>query len=413
MRILVLSNLYPPYYLGGYELRCQDVVNCLRDRGHTVWVVTSTYGVGKPTKDEHVYRVLRSRWDSLRTPQTRRQRLFAEVYNNMRLRQTITRVGPEVISCWNMLGISNSLVATAQGSGVPVVFHIEDDWMLREDPWLKLWSNLDRSWARAVKSLIRPVVDRVVPTMLSPYSGTYWVFISEYRKRQHVCAGLPVADAPVIYGGIPVDLFQGRRFEQFSFARPPRRMLFVGVLTHQKGAHLGIEALAQLQRDGHRDLTLTIVGQSINQEYTCALKQSVQDKALSEQVRFIGAVDRAELPAIFSQHDLLLFTSTVPEGFPLTILEAMASGLVIVSNVNGGHGEILKDGENALTYPCADASILAQCIKRLIDQPYVARSLAEAGYRLVRREFTLDRMADKYEYFLGRVIEGVSSVPVL
>jgi glycogen synthase len=43
MRVLVLSNFYPPHFIGGYELGCRDVVEGLKARGHDVRVLTSTY----------------------------------------------------------------------------------------------------------------------------------------------------------------------------------------------------------------------------------------------------------------------------------------------------------------------------------------------------------------------------------
>ena len=62
MRILTLSNLYPPHYVGGYELRCGKVVEALRRRGHSVEVLTSNHGVGgdrPPAEDNSVNRSLR------------------------------------------------------------------------------------------------------------------------------------------------------------------------------------------------------------------------------------------------------------------------------------------------------------------------------------------------------------------
>src|SRR5574341_1246443 len=58
LKVLVVSNFYPPHYIGGYELGCRDVVNELRARGHTLKVLTSTYGVGAPQVDGDVYRWL-------------------------------------------------------------------------------------------------------------------------------------------------------------------------------------------------------------------------------------------------------------------------------------------------------------------------------------------------------------------
>ena len=47
MRILVVSNLYPPHIIGGYELGCRDIVEALKRRGHELLVLTSDYGIGK------------------------------------------------------------------------------------------------------------------------------------------------------------------------------------------------------------------------------------------------------------------------------------------------------------------------------------------------------------------------------
>src|SRR6185295_6527398 len=52
MKILVLTNLYPPHYLGGYELICHAVVNALRARGHTVQILTSNHRVENPRGSE-------------------------------------------------------------------------------------------------------------------------------------------------------------------------------------------------------------------------------------------------------------------------------------------------------------------------------------------------------------------------
>ncbi|MBN2391114.1 MAG: hypothetical protein JXR84_10330, partial [Anaerolineae bacterium] len=52
MRLLFLSNLYPPFDIGGYEQWCQEMAVCLRQRGHTVHVLTSRYGVNGVSRSE-------------------------------------------------------------------------------------------------------------------------------------------------------------------------------------------------------------------------------------------------------------------------------------------------------------------------------------------------------------------------
>src|SRR5215212_3273863 len=58
LRVVVVTNYYPPYFIGGYELGCRDVVEALKSRGHQVRVLTSTYGVNRPEHSGDVYRWL-------------------------------------------------------------------------------------------------------------------------------------------------------------------------------------------------------------------------------------------------------------------------------------------------------------------------------------------------------------------
>ena len=61
VRILVISNLYLPYHIGGYELVCADVVDALRERGHELRVLTSSRGQGMSDAPLHVLRILEAR----------------------------------------------------------------------------------------------------------------------------------------------------------------------------------------------------------------------------------------------------------------------------------------------------------------------------------------------------------------
>src|SRR3954471_8860223 len=60
MKILVINNLYPPHYVGGYELHCEQVTEGLRARGHEIQVLTSDFTSDRPDVPQpHVHRALR------------------------------------------------------------------------------------------------------------------------------------------------------------------------------------------------------------------------------------------------------------------------------------------------------------------------------------------------------------------
>ena len=58
MKILFLSNLYPPHVIGGYETLCMEAVEGLAKRGHEVSVLTSTYGYDREITEGNIYRLL-------------------------------------------------------------------------------------------------------------------------------------------------------------------------------------------------------------------------------------------------------------------------------------------------------------------------------------------------------------------
>src|SRR4051812_34697317 len=116
MRVLVLSNLYPPNAMGGYELSCRDVVDRWRARGHEVTGLTtagSISGVVEPSVSEpHVRRELHWYWHEhafLRPPL--RSRLALERANHQALRLAVADVRPDVVSVWHMGGMGLSLLA--------------------------------------------------------------------------------------------------------------------------------------------------------------------------------------------------------------------------------------------------------------------------------------------------------------
>src|ERR1035441_1878376 len=73
----------------------------------------------------------------------------------------------------------------------------------------------------------------------------------------------------------------------------------------------------------------------------------------------------ADMAAVYKRHDVLLHTPEWAEPFPLTALEAMACGLPVIGSTAGGAEELLRHGENSLTYPPGDAAQLAARMQAL------------------------------------------------
>src|SRR5260370_36566624 len=130
MKILVISNFYPPHYIGGYELGCRDVVEALKARGYEVRVLTSTYGVGQPECDGEIYRWLEARihWKGPRWVQ--RAKVFKmEVNNQNALRRLSQIYTPDVVYLRNLGLVSVSLALFAQRWAFRQCSFVSDDWL--------------------------------------------------------------------------------------------------------------------------------------------------------------------------------------------------------------------------------------------------------------------------------------------
>lgn len=404
LKICVVSNYYPPHFIGGYELGCRDVVEALRGRGHQVRVLTSTYKVEKPQDDGVVHRQLRiGDWWTPNSLGGLAAVLNKEMANLRAFRKICSDFHPDLIYVWNPVGISLSLVSVSQRLGLPVCFFVSDYWLAEweTDSGYRVWQkqpvDLHRRlpW-RAVLSLLSLL--NLVQRPSSPDLSNVQ-FASECLKRQALSKGKPISDAKVIHWGVDPQKFQYRQPSKCL-----QRLLYVGQIAPHKGVHTAIEALKLLVQSGHKAATLTIAGGSIVPEYAAHLRQIVSSSSLEGHVRFIGLVPREKLLAVYQEHDVLVFPSIWDEPFSITVLEAMASGLAVVGTSSGGSNEILQHDVNALVFPNENANECAASLSRLFTNEQLFEEIRRRGRLTVEQRFQLERMVDTIERSLQEAV---------
>ena len=135
-----------------------------------------------------------------------------------------------------------------------------------------------------------------------------------------------------------------------------------------------IQALAAL-RLTHPEARLTIAGTGPEEPTLRALVASL---GLVSAVELVGRLDRDEVAAVYREADIALNPSTV-DNMPNSVLEALASGVPVVSTDVGGVPYIVKHGVTALLVPPRDPAAMAAAVQRLLDDPELADRLASAG----------------------------------
>ena len=411
MRLLLISNLYPPLELGGYEQLCEEVAASLELRGHQVTVLTSNYGVkGRSLNEARVHRILhlQAHFYHYKPLDFFVKRPVQQWQDKQALRRTIHQVEPDLVVIFGMWNLCRKLPSWAEAlMGDRVAYYISATWPSDLDIDLEYW-NLParRAWAEALKRPLRVLALQELKLEGYPpkLKLEHAMCVSHYVRSQLIDAGQLSERAGVIYNGLdPTEwLRHARRFD--APQRNPLRLVYTGSLFQIKGVHTAIQAMGILKQRGVVDrLNLTIIG-SGHPKYEARLREMLDEFALHERVYFAGRIERAAMPRTLPEHDVFLFTSCGPEAMARTVMEAMAAGLLVIGAETGGQVEMLQHLQNALTFKAKDAVGLADRIEQAMNDPDLRARLARAGQQTVLERFTLDRMVDNIEGWLQGIL---------
>jgi len=140
------------------------------------------------------------------------------------------------------------------------------------------------------------------------------------------------------------------------------------------------------------DVTLTIAGSGPEAN---ALQSLVNNLSLSAAVKFTGRLEPQAMASLYRAVDIAINPSLV-DNMPNSVLEALASGVPVVSTNVGGVPYIVSDRETALLVPARSPEAMANALMRLIDEPSLCNKLIDNGLAEVRR-YTWDNVWPQWE----------------
>lgn len=221
----------------------------------------------------------------------------------------------------------------------------------------------------------------------------FTVAISVFNKNYLAerVRGADVADVRIVHCGVSPALFP-----MVTESRDPARILAIGRLDHIKGFCDLIDACAIL-RDKGVVFTCDIVGSGPLED---ALAAQIRAHRLAEHVHLLGARKQEEVREFLRRAAIFALPSVVTpagdrDGIPVALMEAMASGLPVVSTRVSGIPELVEDGVTGLLAEPAHPASLAACIERLLADKPLAAALAARARRHVEQEFDVQKEAKK------------------
>ncbi len=219
---------------------------------------------------------------------------------------------------------------------------------------------------------------------------------TEYNRR-HLAT---LVDGPTaarilrLYHGLDLSTFTGEGPGEGDPRRP--MLLSVAQLWERKGLEDLVRACRVLADRGLA-FSCRIVGEG---PLRPRLEALITELAVGEVVTLTGALRHPEVVDLLASARAFVLPCVVApdgdrDGIPNVILEAMASGLPVVSTPVSGIPEVVRDGETGFLVPEHDPPAVADALARLLADPDLARRLGAAGRDFVREEFDLDRNVDR------------------
>ena len=206
--------------------------------------------------------------------------------------------------------------------------------------------------------------------LLAPWIDAY-IALSNFAKSKFVAAGIP-----------PEKIFVKPNFfdlpASFSSEEGPfHGAIFVGRLSEEKGLNVLLKAWEDI------NYPLTIVGDG-------PMLASLRQRATS-QIQFTGELKHEDALRQVARSNFIIFPSLCYEGFPLTLIEAMALGKPVIASNTGPRNELVKDGYNGLLYPPTDPHALQLKVRKMMANNELRTTMSHNARSLYLDHYTPER----------------------
>lgn len=411
MKVLVLSDYYPPHTKGGADIAAERLSAELARQGHIVRVLTTVQNkseAGTSTmRGVQVRRVL-SRYPL-------RLRGYVAVYNPAvvgRLSAEIADFQPDIIHAQNIhTQISFQALIVAKQAGVPVV-------MTAHDHQLFCASKFDcapperpvaipaSQCARCQRFRYNPLRNRLIKRAVK-LSDVRILAVSSALRDDLVANGFDSNSIQAVHNGIDPATMQVAEEQVHSFARQhalegKKVVLFGGRVSHAKGIDQAVAALGLLPHD--LSFVFLVLGSS--EDYIAYILQQGHRLSVEDRTVFLPWLSGDELRSAYAMSSVCLTPSIYREPFNLINIEAMALKKPVITTCFGGPPEVVVDGESGFVLDPRNVELMAARLQELLTDEAKAVAMGEAGYRRVMEHFTVERQVEKtlavYESVLAR-----------
>jgi glycosyltransferase involved in cell wall biosynthesis len=464
VKVLLVAHRYPPRHHAGVEVYTAGLARALVRRGHRVEVFCAEKDVARADRTllrrEHEGLVVHELVNNLLHDDLRESFLWPPAEDAFE--RVLEEFRPDVVHFTHLLYLSLGCAPRARARGIAAIYTLNDFWLqcarfgqrLRDDdqvchaiepttcarcvatlpfaqgglerraaPWVarvKRATGLDlspalRAGARAARALRpQPSASEPAPEAVSraaralaereafvkgPFTAALHALVapSRFLHDELVRWGLPAEKLRQLRSGIDVRELVEKRTPRAG----PLRIAFLGTVVPHKGAHVLLEAWAQLAPGG--GASLRIYGNtSYRPEYVARLRA----RAAEVGAELRGPVPHARIAEVLGETDLLVVPSIWYENSPLIIQEALALRTPLLVSDLGGMRELVEEGVSGWRFRAGDAADLARALRGVLAEPERLDALYPRGALHPR---TIEEDAADLEALYGEAVAALAT----
>lgn len=365
MRILMASDLFHPYILGGGERQMYEVAKRLAKK-HEVHVITKKLGKSANYEKHegiHVHRIrVPSRGIALESPMNGLFFMMRVFFKSMRLGEF------DVYAPQQFFPIP-PIWLTSRIRGKPIVMTIHD---VYRDVWLRKYG---------VKGHLMTLFER----MMLKLPSARIITVSNSTKEKLLESGVPENVIKITQNGVNIGEYD--KIKVRKSAKP--RIIYLGRLFWSKNVDDLIVAFSKL--DLEAELYIVGAGPEMENLENLAKKLGVKDR-----VFLTGFVDDKKMVELLKSSWVLVLPSSA-EGFGIAVIEAWASHTAVVVSDIPALCALVEEGKTGIRFKLRDVDGLRNKLERVLKDEDLRSKLSEGGYERVKEKFTWDKVAVEVE----------------
>lgn len=406
MKIVLLSFLYEPEVGGGAAVAVNRLAHSLIKKKYSVTVITTWNG--KQIKIDlldsiKVIRIPANNlyWVAEKDNQPKARKVFWQLFDiwnpitYQTVKQILSNEKPDVVHSHKLRGLSPSIWSAASSAGVKNIVHTCHDYELlspeglfmgrvgelarEQNLIMRPYQNLRRSFSKLVKIVTAP---------------------SQYVLDFHIKMGFfPSAIKQIIPNTHGYGVVESQQlFLQRANNKDPGtgvHFLYLGRLDRSKGVDQLCQAFQQIAYD-KKDHILRIAGWGPLETY---LREKYKDQS---NIIFSGPVFGLQKEELFSDSDVLVSPSTVPESFGIAIVEAFSHGIPVIASRIGAFPEIIQEGKTGNLFDPGSVDGLASVLEKAIKNEIPLGDLSINCFE-VAKKYSIDEITNRYLDVYGAI----------